>query len=402
MFWETVKLAVQAILRNPMRSFLTVLGVVIGVAAVITMVTLGRGSTAQVTADVEKLGANLLMLTPGQARFGPSANTDTARPFDEKVVKTIIDQLSSVETAAPTGSSNMVAVYGNTNYRTRVTGTTNNYLLATDWDMAQGRSFTNLEEEAGKQVCILGQTLREELFGNADPVGENIRLGALSCNVIGVLASKGASSFGTDQDDIVIVPFRTFARRIAGTSDIQLIYIAVRDGFSTDRATDDLTALLREIRRIGAGEDDDFTIRDMEQMATMLTGVTDVLTGLLSAVAAVSLLVGGIGIMNIMLVPVTERTREIGIRMAVGAQARQVLLQFMVEAVVLSGLGGLIGVVLGLTFGAIGSNMLSVPFVVDPQIVLIAFAFSVLVGVIFGYFPARRAAQLDPIQALRH
>ncbi len=402
MFWETVKLAVQAILRNPMRSFLTVLGVVIGVAAVITMVTLGRGSTAQVTADVEKLGANLLMLTPGQARFGPSANTDTARPFDEKVVKTIIDQLSSVETAAPTGSSNMVAVYGNTNYRTRVTGTTNNYLLATDWDMAQGRSFTNLEEEAGKQVCILGQTLREELFGNADPVGENIRLGALSCNVIGVLASKGASSFGTDQDDIVIVPFRTFARRIAGTSDIQLIYIAVRDGFSTDRATDDLTALLREIRRIGAGEDDDFTIRDMEQMATMLTGVTDVLTGLLSAVAAVSLLVGGIGIMNIMLVSVTERTREIGIRMAVGAQARQVLLQFMVEAVVLSGLGGLIGVVLGLTFGAIGSNMLSVPFVVDPQIVLIAFAFSVLVGVIFGYFPARRAAQLDPIQALRH
>ncbi|MYM57129.1 ABC transporter permease [Thalassovita mangrovi] len=402
MFWETVKLAVQAILRNPMRSFLTVLGVVIGVAAVITMVTLGRGSTAQVTTDVEKLGANLLMLTPGQARFGPSATTDTARPFDEKVVKTIIDQLSSVETAAPTGSSTMVAVYGNTNYRTRVTGTTNNYLQATDWDMAQGRSFTNLEEEAGKQVCILGETLREELFGNADPVGENIRLGTLSCNVIGVLSAKGASSFGTDQDDIVIVPFRTFARRIAGSSDIQLIYISVRDGFSTDRATDDLTALLREIRRIGAGEDDDFTIRDMEQMATMLTGVTDVLTGLLSAVAAVSLLVGGIGIMNIMLVSVTERTREIGIRMAVGAQARQVLLQFMVEAVVLSGLGGLIGVVLGLSFGAIGSNMLNVPFVVDPQIVLIAFAFSVLVGVIFGYFPARRAAQLDPIQALRH
>ncbi|WP_373050935.1 ABC transporter permease [Thalassovita aquimarina] len=402
MFWETVKLAVQAILRNPMRSFLTVLGVVIGVAAVITMVTLGRGSTAQVTEDIEKLGANLLMLTPGQARFGPSANTNTARAFDERDIDTIIDQLASVETAAPTTSSSMVAVFGNVNYRTQVTGTTMNYLQATDWAITQGRGFTRAEEDSGKQVCILGDTLRAELFGSADAVGETIRLGTLSCNVVGVLEAKGASSFGTDQDDIVIVPFRTFARRIAGTSDVRLVFIAVRDGFSTDRATDDLTALLREMRRIGPGEEDDFSIRGMEEMASMLTGITDVLTGLLSTVAAVSLLVGGIGIMNIMLVSVTERTREIGIRMAVGAQARQVLMQFMVEAVVLSGLGGVIGVVLGLAFGALGSNMLNVPFVIDPQIVLIAFAFSVLVGVVFGYFPARRAAQMDPIEALRH
>lgn len=402
MFPETMRLALQAILRNPMRSFLTVLGVVIGVAAVIAMVTLGRGSTAQVTADVEKLGANLLLLTPGQARFGPSANTNTARPFSERDLHTITGQLASVETAAPMNSTSLVAVYGNENHRTTVNGTTNQYLAATDWDIARGRRFTEAEEQAGKPVCILGQTVREELFGNADPVGEKLRLGGLSCTVTGALAAKGASSFGSDQDDIVIIPFRTFARRIAGTADIRLVYIAVRDGFSTDRATEDLTALLREIRRIGPGEEDDFSVRDMKQLASMLTGITDVLTGLLSAVAAVSLLVGGIGIMNIMLVSVTERTREIGIRMAVGAQASQVLMQFLVEAVVLSGLGGIMGIVLGLAFGALGAQMLNVPFVVDIRVVLLAFFFSALVGVIFGYFPARRAARLDPIEALRH
>ncbi|MGQ3486747.1 ABC transporter permease [Roseovarius pacificus] len=402
MFLETVRLALQAILRNPTRSFLTVLGVVIGVAAVIAMVTLGRGSTVQVTSDVEKLGANLLMLSPGQSRFGPSANSGSARAFSERDVQTITDQLASVETAAPMGSSSLVAVFGNENYRTSVSGTTNQYLLATDWDIAQGRGFTEAEQQAGKPVCILGKTVRDELFGMTDPLGEKLRLGPISCTVTGVLEAKGASSFGTDQDDIVMIPFRTFARRIAGTSDVRLIYVSVRDGFSTTRTIDDLTALLRETRRIGPGEEDDFAIRDMEQLASMLTGITDVLTGLLSAVAAVSLLVGGIGIMNIMLVSVTERTREIGIRMAVGAQARQVLMQFLVEAVVLSGLGGIMGILLGLAFGAVGTRMLNVPFVIDIQIVLLAFVFSALVGVIFGYFPARRAARLDPIDALRH
>ncbi|MBK1635771.1 ABC transporter permease [Rhodovulum adriaticum] len=402
MLWETFKLALQAILRNPTRSFLTVLGVVIGVAAVIAMVTIGKGSTAQVTADVERMGANLMILSPGQMRFGPGSGGGSERAFDLGDVDRIIDQVASVETAAPSGNASLVAVFGNTNYQTRVTGTDSRYLLATDWPVATGRGFATAEESAGKPVCLLGETVRDELFGQADPIGERIRLGAMSCQVIGVLGAKGASSFGTDQDDVVLIPFKTFGRRIAGSMDVGTIYISVRDGYSVDRATNDITALMRELRRIGPGEEDDFSLRNMEQVASMLNSVNTVLTGLLSAVAAVSLLVGGIGIMNIMLVSVTERTREIGIRMAVGAQAGQVLLQFLVEAIVLSALGGVLGVALGLGLAAVGAQLLNVPFTPDPGTIALAFAFSAMVGVVFGYFPARRAARLDPIEALRH
>ena len=401
MLWETFKLAVQAILRNPMRSFLTVLGVVIGVGAVIAMVTIGNGSAAQVTADVQTLGANRLMLTPGQGRMGPGSGSASAKSFDLRTVDQIVDQLASVETAAPSASTQMVGVYGNENYRTSVRGTDMRYLVASDWDLSRGRGFT-ASEEGGKSVCILGQTVVDELFGNTDPLGADIRLQSISCEVIGVLEVKGASSFGTDQDDVILIPFKTYARRIAGSSDVPLIYVAKRDDVSTERAVDDLTVLMREIRRIGDGEEDDFTINTMEQLATMLTGISDVLTGLLSAVAAVSLLVGGIGIMNIMLVSVTERTREIGIRMAVGAQANQVLLQFLVEAIVLSALGGILGIFLGMTLAAVGAQMLAVPFLPDTGIIAIAFVFSAFVGVVFGYFPARAAARLDPIEALRH
>ncbi|MBN2907879.1 MAG: ABC transporter permease [Rhodobacteraceae bacterium] len=402
MLWETFKLALQAILRNPMRSFLTVLGVVIGVAAVIAMVTIGKGSTAQVTADVQKMGANLMILSPGQMRFGPGNSGGSERAFALSDVDRIIDQIGSVETAAPSRTSSLVAVFGNTNYQTRVAGTDSRYLTASDWAVAEGRSFTTAEESAGKNVCILGETVRQELFGRADPVGERMRLGAMSCQIVGVLAAKGASSFGTDQDDVVLIPFKFFGRRVAGNMDVPTIYISVRDGFSIERATNDITALMREVRRIGPGEEDDFSLRDMEQVASMLNSVNRVLTGLLSAVAAVSLLVGGIGIMNIMLVSVTERTREIGIRMAVGAQAGQVLLQFLVEAIVLSALGGMLGVALGLALAALGAQLLNVPFTPDAGTIGLAFAFSALVGVVFGYFPARRAARLDPIEALRH
>ena len=402
MLWETFRLALQAILRNPTRSFLTVLGVVIGVAAVIAMVTIGKGSTAQVTADVERMGANLIVLSPGQMRFGPGSAGASERPFDLADVDRIVDQIASVETAAPWGNTSQVAVFGGSNYRTTLTGTDSRYLLASDWPVALGRAFTAAEESAGKPVCLLGETVRRKLFGQSDPTGDRIRLGAMSCQVVGVLEAKGASSFGRDQDDVVLTPFKTFGRRFAGTMDVPLIYISVRDGFSVERASSDITALMRERRRIGPGEEDDFSLRDMKQVASMLNSVNTVLTGLLSAVAAVSLLVGGIGIMNIMLVSVTERTREIGIRMAVGAQARQVLLQFLVEAIVLSALGGVLGVALGLGLAAIGAELLNIPFTPDLSIIVLAFAFSALVGMAFGYFPARRAARLDPIEALRH
>lgn len=402
MLWETIKLALQSILRNPMRSFLTVLGVVIGVAAVIAMVTVGNGSSTQVTADVESLGANLLMLQPGQDRMGPGSDDGgAARPFDLSDIDTILKQVNSISVAVPTGSQSVVAILDGDNYQTSVTGTQNGYFDSTDWPLTAGRIFSTAEEK-GKAVCIIGETVREELMGRANPIGQKIRIENFNCTVIGLLEAKGANTFGQDQDDIVVMPFRTFARRIAGSNDVPSITLSVRDGYSTDRASDDLTALMREVRRIDAGEDDDFSIRDTEQLANMLRSITSVLTGLLSAVAAVSLLVGGIGIMNIMLVSVTERTREIGIRMAVGAQASQVLMQFLVESIVLSALGGLLGIGLGLAMGAVGARMLNVPFIPDPGIIALAFGFSAAVGVVFGYFPARRAAKLNPIEALRH
>ncbi|MDQ2091054.1 ABC transporter permease [Marimonas arenosa] len=402
MIWEALKLAVKAIFRNTLRSFLTVLGIVIGVAAVIAMVTVGQGSSDRVTADVESLGTNVLIVQPGKDAMGPRRDGGQARPFGLKDVETILTEMPEVETAAPIGSRTLTAVFGNENHATQVLGTDNRYLRATDWPVVMGRGFTESEERSGKAVCILGETVRTELFGFADPVGETIRLGTLSCDVIGVLEAKGASSFGSDQDEIVVMPIRAFQRRVAGNTNVSMIFVAVRDGFSTDDVKLEMEFLLREMRRIGPEEEDDFSVMDMKQLASMLTGINNVLTGLLSAVAAVSLLVGGIGIMNIMLVSVTERTREIGIRLAVGAQGGQVLMQFLVEAVVLSLLGGVLGSILGLALAAVGAQMLSVPFTPDPLVVLMAFAFSALVGVVFGFFPARRAARLDPIEALRH
>ncbi len=401
MIWETVRLAIQAIFRNALRSILTVLGIVIGVAAVIAMVTVGQGSSDQVTADVEKLGTNVLMVLPGAGRMGPGNNSVSAA-LDLKDVEALIDQLSSVRTAAPYNQTTLNAVYGAEDARTSVAGTDTRFLDVVDWPIVQGRGFLPAEESSGRAVCIIGETVRQDLFGNTDPVGETLRLKNVSCEVIGLLEAKGASSFGTDQDDIVLIPIKAFQRRITGSADVSMIYVAAADNASTDRALVEIETLMRERRRIGDGEEDDFNVRDMKQLASMLTGITDVLTGLLSAVAAVSLLVGGIGIMNIMLVSVTERTREIGIRLAVGATGNQVLLQFLVEAIVLSMIGGVIGILLGLGLAAITSNIMAIPFSPAPSIVAIAFLFSAAVGVIFGYFPARRAARLDPIEALRH
>jgi putative ABC transport system permease protein len=402
MLWETMLLALREIRRNIMRSSLTILGIVIGVAAVITMVTLGRGATAQVTSDIAKLGTNLLQVRPGQHRHGPGGTHAEAKMFEVADAEAIAREISGLAAVAPIASQGTQAIYGNENWSTVVTGGNNAYLQVRNWLLESGRQFTDGELRAGKAVCILGATVGKELFGAQNPTGATIRLEKLACQVIGVLESKGQSSFGSDQDDFVLIPLRALQRRIVGNTDVDVIFVSAQDGVSTKKVEQDIERLMRERRRIARGEDDDFHVRDMQELVSTMTGTTRVLTGLLGAVAAVSLLVGGIGIMNIMLVSVTERTREIGIRLAIGALERDVLMQFLVEAVVLSSFGGLIGIALGVTAAAVSAPALAVPFVLDPGIIVVAFVFSAAVGVLFGYFPARQAGQLDPIEALRH
>jgi putative ABC transport system permease protein len=400
MVFETVKLALQAILRNALRSFLTTLGIVIGVGAVIAMVTIGNGTTAKVTGELSKLGSNLLFVRPGQ--FGPGRASSDAKPFNVRDVEALKAQLRGVLAVAPSSQKAVTVIYGSESRTTPVIGTDNGYFLAQNWQLMAGRRFLEGEVRSGRAACVIGDTVREKLFGTDNPVGRSIRVSKVSCEVIGLLAPKGQSSFGTDQDDVVIAPLRMYQRRIAGNADVPTILVSAAEGTDTAKVQADIERLLRERRNITAGKEDDFTVRDLKQIAQTMTATTVVLTGLLGAVAGVSLLVGGIGIMNIMLVSVTERTREIGIRLAIGALEGQVLMQFLVEAVVLSGLGGLIGIVLGLSLAGLATRALGVPFVLDPTIVLVAFAFSAVVGVVFGYFPARRAAHLDPIEALRH
>lgn len=401
MFFETSRLALRAISRNILRSFLTVLGVVIGVAAVIAMVTIGNGTTEQVKSELSRLGTNMLFVRPGQ--FGPGRASTEAKRFDDRDVEAIRNQISGIRAVAPQNrSSAATVIFGGKNHQTSVIGTTNDYLIAQDWTIALGRDFQPAEDRGGQIGCIIGETVRQELFGAENPVGQTIRVSNISCPVIGVLARKGQSGLGDDQDDTIIMPLKIHQRRIGGTTTISSIMVSAQDGVSTAKVQSDLQNLLRERRRIGIGREDDFTVNDMTQIASAMTGTTTLLTGLLGAVAAVSLLVGGIGIMNIMLVSVTERTREIGIRLAIGALEKQVLTQFLVEAVMLSAFGGIVGILSGLGLAYAVVSFLNVPFVTSPSIIFLAFAFSAAIGVIFGYFPARRAASLSPIEALRH
>jgi len=399
MIWTTVMLAMRAIHRNLMRSFLTVLGVVIGVAAVITMVTLGNGATQSVSAQISSMGSNLLMLRPGQ-RMGPGASD--AIPFKVSDVDAIRSQISGISAVAPVANSSAVAVFQARNWSTSVVGTSSDYFIAGNWTLASGRSFTTAEERSGKAVCVIGATVREKLFAQQNPVGSEIRVKQFACEVVGLLKSKGQSAMGSDQDDTVIMPLRTVQRRMTGSQDLGMIMAAVSSTAGIDKAKAQLESLMRERRKLTDEAENNFMVMDTRQIAETLTGTTKILTMLLGAVAAVSLLVGGIGIMNIMLVSVTERTREIGIRLAIGALEREVLMQFLVEAVVLSSLGGIIGILLAALASVGLSAVMQIPYQFDSSINLLSFVFSAAIGVVFGYFPARRAAQLDPIEALRH
>ncbi len=400
MSWNTLLLALRAIRRNMMRSFLTVLGIVIGIAAVITLVTLGNGATKAVADQIAAMGTNQLMVIPGQ-RFGPGSELGAAS-FKAADVDAMRSQISAARAVAPVVSKSVTAVHQAHAWSTQVAGTNDDYFVASGWELADGRTFSESEERAGKAVCVIGETVRGKLFGHENPVGSEIRLKGFACEVIGLLKAKGQAAMGQDQDDTVVMPLRTVQRRLTGTQDIGRIMVSVTRSASMDAAKLALTSLLRERRKIGANEDDDFRVMDARQLAETLTGTTRLLTALLGAVAAVSLLVGGIGIMNIMLVSVTERTREIGIRLAVGAFERDVLLQFLIEAVVLSAIGGGIGIALA-TGASIGlASLMAVPYIFDPGINLLSFLFSAGIGVVFGFVPAHRAAGLNPIEALRY
>jgi putative ABC transport system permease protein len=405
MLINAVLLALRAIRRNLLRSFLTVLGIFIGVSAVITMVTLGHGATRSVQARISSLGSNLLMVRPGQ-RMEPGMSGAGAPAFKAADAEALATQIGGVAAVAPEVRSAVTVVANGRNWSSSVTGTNNDYFATSNWHFAAGRGFEPAEERSGAAVCVIGETVRRELFalaGDAEAVvGQSLRVKQFSCTVVGVLASKGQAAMGNDQDDIVVVPLATAQRRVTGSRTVATLLVSLKDGADHTQVKAAIASLLRERRKLNEADDNDFNVLDTQQLADALSGTTRVMTMLLAAVAAVSLLVGGIGVMNIMLVSVTERTREIGIRLAIGALERDVLLQFLVEAVVLAALGGLLGVVLA-TGASIGlSALMQVPYRFEPGINLVSFLFSAAIGVVFGYVPARRAAALDPIQALRH
>ncbi|WP_380785568.1 ABC transporter permease [Sphingomonas sp. R86521] len=401
MFFTTLSLALRSIRRHLLRSFLTILGIVIGVGAVVTMVTLGEATTAAVQKSISALGTNILQVRPGQG-FGRGGGGPRPPDFKPEDVTAIANQIAGVTAVAPQASATATAIYEGANWSTTINGTTNAIFQVQPWPLASGRYWIPAEESAGAAVCIIGNTVAKNLFPSGDPVGHRFRIGSISCDVVGVLSTRGQAGFGGDQDDTVVMPIKAVQRRFTGNRDIRLMLVGVDERFSTATVQASITDLLRERRTITGDKPDDFNIFDTKQISDTLTGTTTLLTGIVAAVAGISLVVGGIGIMNIMLVSVTERTREIGIRLAIGAVAREVLLQFLVEAIALSCLGGLIGLVIAQAAIAIISPLIKVEWLFDLKINLVAFAISAVIGVVFGYFPARRAAAMNPIDALRH
>jgi putative ABC transport system permease protein len=409
MLFSVFMLALRSIQRNLLRSFLTILGIVIGVSAVITMVTLGNGATQAIQTQITSLGTNLLMVMPGQRQPGGGGGGGGGVPqFTEEDAKAIQAQIGGVAAVAPQGRAGVTVVANGRNWATTVTGSTNEWFETGNWKLAAGRIFEPDEQLGGAAVCVIGETVRREIYGGTvgqTGLGEQLRVKQFSCDVIGILTAKGQGGMG-DQDDAVIVPLHTLQRRVTGNRKVALLSVSMEDGADSVPLKASLRQLMRERRKLGdmdnGGSEDNFNIFDTQQLAETLSSTMGVLTTLLGAVAAVSLLVGGIGIMNIMLVSVTERTREIGLRLAIGALEGEVLLQFLIEAVVLSALGGVVGILIATAASWGGSRLMDVPYAFDPTINLLSLLFSAGIGVVFGFFPARRAARMDPIEALRH
>jgi len=402
-----LRVAMRALAVNKLRSALTMLGIIIGVAAVIVMIAVGGGAQARVEEQIRSLGSNLLLIlsgttTAGGVRMGFGSNQtiseDDAAAIPREVPQTL---------AAPALRGTAQIVWGNQNWSTVIFGVTPEYIDVRQWELAAGRLFDATDMAGATKVCLIGQTVARQLFGGADPVGQAIRVRRVPFTVIGVLESKGQSMMGTDQDDLILMPITTARKRVLGASNLAkqrsvgTIWVKVAEGYDMKTAEEQVRALLRQRHRLQPGQDDDFSLRNLEEVAATQEASSRVLALLLAAVASVSLVVGGIGIMNIMLVSVTERTREIGLRMAVGARNRDILGQFLVEAVTLSLIGGLVGVALGMAAAFGVAQLAGWRIVIAPQAVLLAVAFAFVIGVFFGFYPARKAARLNPVEALR-
>ena len=398
MFGATLLLAFREIRRHLMRSFLTTLGIIIGVAAVITMVTLGNGVTASIKDQISSLGSNVLIVFPVQGDRG------APRSFKQADIEAVRRQIAGVEDVSGSVSASATAFYNGQSWRTSVQGVGNDFLRARSIEVEQGRPFSPEEESAGQNVCLIGPKVRQAIFpAGTSPLGANIRLNNVSCSVIGVTKERGQSGGGgEDSDNVALVPLKMAQRRFTGSDDIQYFVIKYDASYASTSITESLVGLLRERRLLQGATDDDFNIVDTAQVNQALGAATGALTAMVAVIAGISLLVGGIGIMNIMLVSVTERTREIGIRLAIGALAREVQLQFLTEAVVLCCFGGIVGILLAFVLSSGMAAAIDVPFIFNPVVNAMSFLFSALMGIAFGYYPARRASRLDPIEALRH
>ena len=406
-FWMAVEIALTALRANRLRSALTMLGIVIGVAAVIAMVAVGSGATERIQQQIEAIGSNLILVIPGSitsngVRLGSGATVT----LSEDDARAIASECPAVAAVAPTVRGGAQVTYGNNNWATSIVGTTPDYLTIRDQTVVRGDPFSADDGSSGTKVALLGGTVSKNLFGSADPTGQTIRIKNVPFTVDGVLSAKGQSPTGQDQDDVILIPISTAKRQVVGASQanagsIGAIMVQAVDAHSMDEAQSEIEALVRQHHRIQPGQDDDFTVRNLSDVFSAQESSARVMSILLGAIASVSLVVGGIGIMNIMLVSVTERTREIGLRIAIGARTRDLLAQFLVEAVTLSILGGIAGILVGVTASALISHFAGWNTLVSPTAIALAFVFSALVGVFFGYYPARKAALLDPIEALR-
>ncbi|UFS70070.1 ABC transporter permease [Geomonas sp. RF6] len=405
-FLQSLLIAIRALRVNKMRSLLTMLGIIIGIAAVIAMVAIGSGASKMISDQISSIGSNLLLVLPGSMTSGGvrtgSGGTQTLTYDDAKAIKS---ECPSVAEVAPTLRGGGQVVYGNQNWSTVLMGVTPAMLTVRDWPISAGRNITQSDVDGATKVCLLGQTVADNLFGSADPLGKIIRIRKIPFTVVGVLDRKGQSPQGQDQDDIIYLPLTTAQRKLLGTqfpASVGALMVQAKSAEVLKQAEEEVTALLNQRHRIGPSREIDFTVRNLSELLAVSEQASKVLAMLLGSVASISLLVGGIGIMNIMLVSVTERTREIGIRIAIGAKRRDILLQFLTEAVLLTTMGGIIGILCGIAGAAVVAKVIGWPTLISPATVIISFGFSAAVGVFFGFYPARKAASLNPIDALRY